>query len=280
MADFALLDRAVIRIAGPDAEKLLNDTLTGRIVRPFGGYGRWFALLTPQGKIITEGLIAEADDAFFLDIAPQTAADFVKRMKMYRLRARLDIDDISADTAVWWVSSEQGERPPGPASAYADDRGEDFGLRYLTSRAGAQAMPGDADRWHSRRIAAGIPELGADFPAVDTFPHDIGMDLLQGIDFMKGCYIGQEVVSRMKHRGTARRRPVVVSGAALEAGAPIMASGREAGTVGKVVGGKAVAIVRLDRVTDPSAVTVNDAAASLALPDWAPYVFGESAAAE
>ena len=109
--------------------------------------------------------------------------------------------------------------------------------------------------YDAARIAHGIAELGPDFAADAVFPHDIGMDFLGGVDFKKGCYIGQEVVSRMQHRGTARRRPVIVSGIEAEAGAPVLVGGREAGTIGRVVGGKAVGIVRLDRF-DGGEVTV------------------------
>src|SRR5690606_37571597 len=104
--------------------------------------------------------------------------------------------------------------------------------------------------------------------------HDLGMDLLEGIDFVKGCYVGQEVVSRMKHRGTARRRPVIVSGLDAPAGSAIVAGNREAGTIGQVVDGKAVAILRLDRLTDPDAVSVADKIVTLELPAWANYQFG------
>ena len=130
----------------------------------------------------------------------------------------------------------------------------------------------------TKRIGAGIAHLGNDFPANDAFAHDIGMDLLDGIDFAKGCYVGQEVVSRMKHRGTARRRPVIVSGIEGEAGQAVMANGREAGTVGQVVDGKAVAIVRLDRITDPAAVTVGGRPVHIELPAWANYRLGDAVA--
>jgi folate-binding Fe-S cluster repair protein YgfZ len=102
------------------------------------------------------------------------------------------------------------------------------------------------------------------------------MDILEGIDFVKGCYVGQEVVSRMKHRGTARRRPVVVSGVDAPAGSAVIAGGREAGTIGQVVAGQAVAILRLDRITDITAATVDGKPVTLALPAWATYQFGEA----
>jgi folate-binding Fe-S cluster repair protein YgfZ len=109
-----------------------------------------------------------------------------------------------------------------------------------------------------------------------VFPHDIGMDFLGGVDFTKGCYIGQEVVSRMQHRGTARRRPVIVSALpdAAAPGAPIIVGEREAGTVGQIVDGRSVAILRLDRVPDADSATCGGLPVSLQLPPWAPYGFG------
>jgi folate-binding Fe-S cluster repair protein YgfZ len=105
------------------------------------------------------------------------------------------------------------------------------------------------------------------------------MDFLGGVDFKKGCYIGQEVVSRMEHRGTARRRPVIVSGIDAPAGSAVLVGGRDSGTTGQVVGGKAVAIVRLDRF-DGGEITVGGKPVSVALPDWATYRLGESAPAD
>ncbi len=138
-------------------------------------------------------------------------------------------------------------------------------------------LPAD-DTFAAHRISAGIPEEGPDFGIDQNFAHDIGLDLLDGIDFIKGCYIGQEVVSRMKHRGTARRRPVIVSGIDAPAGTPVVAGGRDAGPIGEVVDGRAVAILRLDRITDPAAVTVDGKPVTVTLPPYAGYQFGEASA--
>ena len=134
--------------------------------------------------------------------------------------------------------------------------------------------------YHTERIGAGIAHQGNDFPTSDAFAHDIGLDILDGIDFAKGCYVGQEVVSRMKHRGTARRRPVIVSGIDAPAGTAVVAGGREAGVIGQVVDGSAVAILRLDRITDPAAVTVDGKPVTVQLPVWATYQFGDVVAEE
>jgi folate-binding protein YgfZ len=129
------------------------------------------------------------------------------------------------------------------------------------------------------RIEAGVPEFGPDYGKDHVFPHDVAMDFLGGLDFKKGCYIGQEVVSRMQHRGTARRRPVVVSGTGIAPDVPLKVGAREAGTVGGVVDNMAVAIVRLDRF-DGSEATVGALPVTVTVPDWATYRLGESADAD
>ncbi len=260
--------RALIRFSGADAQKLLFDTLTGRILAQ-PGPAVWWALLSPQGKIQAEGLAGWADDAFWLDVDRSVADHFLKRMKMYRLRARVEIDDLR-DTHCVGCSADAGTEE----LVHADPRG--LGYRVIAEQAQAAAWHSDDEPFAAQRIARGVAELGQDFAVDSTFAHDIGMDLLDGIDFAKGCYIGQEVVSRMKHRGTARRRPVIVGDIAAEPGADVVAGGRVAGNLGRVSAGRAVAILRLDRITDPAAVTAGGQPVTVSLPDWASYRFGES----
>jgi tRNA-modifying protein YgfZ len=261
--------RTVIKVSGPDAEKLLHDVLTGHIVAE-AGPARWWALLTPQGKILAEGLCSFAEDGFWLDLDIGVAENFFKRMRMYKLRAKAEIAELSETHAVGWSDA------PVPGTVCdADSRSDTLGYRVIAPKPETTDWA-DGDGFLARRIDFGLCELGPDFAADATFPHDIAMDLLGGIDFDKGCYIGQEVVSRMKHRGTARRRPVIVSGEGLISGASVMAGSREAGTLGAVHNGRGVAILRLDRITDSDAVTVDGRPATLALPSWASYRFGDS----
>lgn len=272
-------DRAVFRFSGPDAHKLLNDVVTGKIPASGPGEGEaasaW-ALLSPQGKILAEGLAGHAEDAIWVDVHQSVADDFFKRMKMYRLRAKAEIDDLRETHRVGFA---QDEEPSG--IRHADRLGPlSMGWRAIAPVEATTDWVQDDSFYHAERIGAGIAHQGNDFPANDAFAHDIGLDILNGIDFEKGCYVGQEVVSRMKHRGTARRRPVIVSGVDGAAGSPVLANGREAGTIGQVVDGKAVAILRLDRVTDPAAVTVDGKPVSVTLPAWATYAFGESEVVE
>ncbi len=260
----------MFRFSGADAQKLLFDVVTGRLLAE-PGPGVWWALLSPQGKIQAEGLAGWHGGAFWLDVDAGVADAFLKKMRMYKLRAAVEIEDLRESHAVGW-SLDGWEA----GVAHADPRG--FGERVIGTKAEAAAwLPAD-DQFAARRISAGVPELGPDFAIDTTFPHDIGMDLRDGIDFAKGCYVGQEVVSRMKHRGTARRRPVIVSEIDGVAGTDVVASGRAAGTLGRVVDGRAVAVLRLDRITDVAAVTVNGKPVTVELPVWATYQFGESSA--
>ena len=266
-------DRAVFRFSGADAHKLLNDVVTGYV--PAGGNeaAAW-ALLSPQGKILAEGLAGFAEDAIWVDVHQSVADDFFKRMKMYRLRAQVVIDDLRETHRVGFAQHKELA-----GIQHHDRKGSvQLGWRVIAPLEAAMDWLQDDTSYQAARIEAGIAHQGSDFLANDTFAHDIGFDILDGIDFDKGCYVGQEVVSRMKHRGTARRRPVIVSGIEAPTGTAVVAGGREAGTIGQVVDGTAVAIIRLDRITDLDAVTVGDRPVRLALPVWATYAFGEAAA--
>jgi folate-binding protein YgfZ len=283
VARYHLNTRAVVRVSGEDARKLLNDTLTCRFDEALVGNGRWFALLSPQGKVQIEGLVTENGDGFWFDIEAGLVADFVKRMKLYRLRAKVVIEH-RPEFAVWW-SPDGDAWPDIPAIVYDDSRGLGLGSRYVVDYAdvGPEALTGGdpLGAYNAARVAAGVAEFGPDFGVNEVFPHDIGMDFLGGVDFKKGCYVGQEVVSRMQHRGTARRRPVIVSNVpeGAVAGTPVLIGDREAGPIGATTDGKAVAILRLDRITGDAA-TVGGLPVELTLPAWAAYRFGAVAEAE
>jgi folate-binding protein YgfZ len=262
--------RALFRFAGPDAQKLLFDVVTGRLIEE-PGKAQWWALLSPQGKIQAEGLSTWEDGAFWLDVNAAIADDFLRRMRLYKLRAKVEIEDLRPSHMVAWSSEADG---------IADPRGT--GSRLIVAADQRSELSDDETPFLAARIAAGIAELGPDFAPDSTFPHDVGMDLLGGIDFVKGCYIGQEVVSRMQHRGTARRRPVMVSGLpdGTAPGAPVLVGEREAGTIGQPLNGDAVAILRLDRVPDENAATVGGLPVRLMIPAWGNYTFGQSGTGE
>lgn len=256
--------RSLFRFSGAEAHKLLFDVVTGRLIEAEGP-DVWFALLSPQGKIQAEGLSTYRDGAYWLDVDHSVADAFLKRMMMYRLRAQVVIDDLRTTHRVGW-----------DAAGDSDPRG--LGSRVIGTTTEAEAWQPANTEFDLARIERGVAELGPDFAPDEAWPHDIGMDLLHGVDFKKGCYIGQEVVSRMEHRGTARRRPVIVSG--IEAKGPLVADGREVGSPGAIVDGKAIAIVRIDRIAEGAETTVGGRPVAVRLPDWATYRLGESPGAE
>jgi folate-binding protein YgfZ len=269
-------DRAVVRIAGSDAATLLQNVLTldvGEVDRRGSGYG---ALLTPQGKILSDFVLHKRPDGYAADLRADQAEAFVKRLTLYRLRAKVEIlADPEFAVFVGWASGAASPSPQGRGEAPADPRLPELGRRWVAPAESVEADTSPAD-WHDHRIALAVPEGGVDFPFGDTFPHDAAMDSLHGVAFEKGCYIGQEVVSRMRHRGTARRRVVAVrADTALPPGAEIVAGDRPLGRLGSSAGGRGIAIVRLDRTRAALDVgltpTAGGVALELLLPAWATY---------
>ena len=245
-----LPDRAVVTVSGEDATSFLQGVVTCNVETLGPDEARLGALLTPQGKILFDFLIFRGDeDAFRLDVAAERAPDLAKRLGLYRLRAKVTIAlDPALGVAAAWDGAETG----ATVTRRRDGRLGDLGERLYFGLGAFSADSTEAD-YHAHRIALGIPEGGRDFPWSDAFPHEALMDQIGGVDFRKGCYVGQEVVSRMQHRGTARTRivPLVaVSGEALESGAEITAGQRGLGTVGSVADARGLGLVRLDRLAD------------------------------
>jgi len=238
--EFRLDDRGVVRVAGPDSGHFLQNLVTNDVDGLEIGAVQFAALLTPQGKILFDFLIHRLGaDEFLLDVAADKAAELAKRLAMYRLRAKIEISDVSEVFAVT-VGGEAG----------APDPRAPLGGRRIAPRDEAPAADARARAaYEARRVALGVPEGGKDFVYGDAFPHDVNMDLLNGVDFRKGCYVGQEVVSRMKHRADIRKRIVRVGAldGALAPGAGIVDGDLPVGTVGTVAGDEALALVRLDR---------------------------------
>lgn len=266
--------RALVAIGGAAASDFLQNLITLDIARLQDGEARPSALLTPQGKILFDFLLSRDGDGFRADIRADIAADFIKRLTLYRLRAAVTFEKL-ADVAVL-----AGWDCPAPAGALADTRFAAGVWRLHGDRADDAVTPdtGSAD-FDLQRIRRGVAESGADYALSDAWPHDILFDLNGGVGLKKGCYVGQEVVSRMHHRKTARRRLAIVSSAAPlpASGTAIEAAGRGLGELGTVIGGEALAIVRIDRVADALAsgtsITADGAPVTLALPEWSGLSF-------
>ncbi|MBS7698315.1 MULTISPECIES: folate-binding protein [unclassified Chelatococcus] len=286
MPSALLADRGVIRISGADALDFLQNILTCRLDDLEPNVGRLGALLSPQGKILFDGLFTPAPEGgFFLDTAQAGIADFLKRLTLYKLRSKVLLEDLSETLAVaaGWDSAEE---PVGTLIAYDDTRAPGLGRRFIGEReAYRNAGLPDAAAYHAHRIATGVPEGGQDFAFGDAFPHEAMMDQMGGVVFDKGCYIGQEVVSRMHHRGIARTRIVVATFADGEAPAgqtSVEAGGKLVGHLGSHAGPVALAMLRLDRVVDAQAaglpLLADGRPLTVALPAYARVSFPTTAA--
>ena len=256
-------DRGVLRVSGAEARGFLQGLFTCDVERVAPGNPAFGALLTPQGKIIVDFILTEQDDAFWLDVPATLTADLLKRLRLYRLRAQIDLSDLSETMgvqAIW------GEEAP-PAGAQPDPRHANLGARLIADRATLAGNPGDRAAYEAQRIACGIPQGGADFAYGEAFPHEANMDLIGGVDFKKGCYVGQEVVSRVHHRGTARRRilPATFAVEAPAPGTPVLAGDTEVGTLGSTADAHALASIRLDRAEDARAAGTPLSAGGIAL---------------
>ena len=233
-----LTDRALISISGPEARTFLQGLTTNDMESVKPGQPIYTALLTPQGKILFDFLVFEQDGALLLDVSASQRDALQKRLTMYRLRAKVDIaarDDLTV-TASW------GE-------AGSDPRHTGLGSRAIM-------QPGVADGtddYLAHRLRLGIPE-SADFGQDRMFALDADLDELHGVSFDKGCYVGQELTARMKHRGTARKRllPVeTVDGTSLPpVDSNVTVGGREVGSISSIYGPRGFALIRLDRLQE------------------------------
>jgi len=275
-----LPDRGVIKVAGDDARNFLNGLITTDVDRLKPGLGRFGALLTPQGKIIVDFLITEAPaghgGGFLIDCPKPLADGLATKLKFYKLRAKVTVDNLDLGVLAAW----DGQLAAQPDLAFADPRNPELGTRILIPEDLKQKLSDligadlvDAADYEAHRIALGVPRGGLDFMYSDAFPHETNMDRLAGVDFDKGCYVGQEVVSRMQHRGTARTRSVKVllDDLSPEVGVSVMAVDKQVGTMGSSAKGKGIALVRIDRVADAldagQALTAGGLALKLAEPD-------------
>jgi folate-binding protein YgfZ len=249
-----LTDRAVLRVTGADARKFLQGMLTNDVDKLADGQAMYAGLLAPQGKILFDLFVIASRGDFLIDVAKDRLTELIKRLGFYRLRSEVEMrEDPDLTVAAAWGDCP---RLPQGATVYVDPRLAALGWRVLlpdgtnASELGC-ASTREAD-YHVMRIELGVPEGGRDYSYGDTFPHEALFDQLNGVDFKKGCYVGQELVSRMEHRGLARKRIVPIEGEAKlpPSGTEITAGDVPIGTLGSSSGASGLALVRLDRAEE------------------------------
>jgi tRNA-modifying protein YgfZ len=289
-AKIALLsDRGVVHVTGDDAETFLQGLVTSDVAGPAAVQPKTVpaavhaGLLSPPGKILFEVFVVGLGGGFLLEAARERIPDLIKRLGMYKLRAKVAIEDASNDwavAAVWGGPFASGFN----ATHFGDPRLPALGIRWLVPRSllerlieghvqAGEAVRVDEGEYHAYRIALGVPEGGKDYAFGDTFPHEANFDVLNGVSFTKGCFVGQEVVSRMQHRGTARKRIVIIEGEApLRPGGEVMAGDATIGKVGSVAGNRGLALVRLDRAEEATRkgghLTAGGSPITLRVPDY------------
>ena len=287
-----LPDRGVVKVSGDAARKFLHGLVTADMLSLTPGTARFCALLTPQGKIIADFFVAEAPSAdgggFFLDVPRVLDTTLFDKLNLYKLRAKVLIEGLSeilGVLAVW-----DGTPAAKYGLSYADPRLPALGARLMVPphraadaarEIGASLVA--AEDYEAHRIGLGVPRGGIDFAYGDAFPHEADMDQLGGVDFAKGCYVGQEVVSRIEHRGIARTRavPIRYDGGAPENGVAITAGERQVGTMGSAARGRGIALLRLDRVAEATEpLTAGGVPIHLVKPDWARFSLPDIKAAE
>ncbi|MGJ4883824.1 MULTISPECIES: YgfZ/GcvT domain-containing protein [unclassified Bradyrhizobium] len=255
-------DRGVVQVSGDDARKFLNGLFTTDVTKLTPGEARFGALLTPQGKIIVDFLVAQvpatdAGERFLLDCPRALAQALTDKLNLYKLRAKVAVSNRSGELGV--IAVWDGAIGATPEPSFVDPRHERLGARVIApqealaeiaARLGAEIV--DSDAYEAHRIDCSVPRGGLDFMYGDAFPHETNMDRLHGVDVGKGCYVGQEVVSRMHHRGTTRTRAakVLLDGPSPEPGTPILAGDKSVGTMGSAAAQKGMALLRIDRAAE------------------------------
>jgi tRNA-modifying protein YgfZ len=288
MAVYAALltGRSSIEVAGGDRVSFLQGLITNGVEGLTKGAACFAGLLSPQGKILFDFFAINTGDAIVLDCPAAAGAELLKRLGFYKLRAKVQVSDVSAR---WLAGAAWGDGAGDFLKRNSDIVFQDPRLPALGYRA---LIGGDKDvDWPSRfddyevmRIAAAVPEGGRDYAYGNAFPHEACFDLLHGVDFKKGCYVGQEVVSRMEHRGTARTRVLAASSEQPlpEGGMDILADGFAVGRLGSVSGTIGIALARLDRISEAQtkgrALTASGVPLTLSVPRWAAYTLENEAA--
>lgn len=256
--------RAVIAVTGPDAKTFLNGLLSQEIETLAPGELRFSGLLTPQGRLLYDLFVVAVGDGLLLDIAAEHRDAILARLTMYKLRAKVEL--ATSDLKVYALF---GFEPDAVDGYSADPRLPGLGWRFYGDTLHATATEDDYD---AHRLALGVPGP-ADWGTDRTYPIEADFDLLNGIDFKKGCFVGQETTSRMKRRGTIKSRmlPIAFDGPPPAFGTEVLAGELRAGEALSGRDGRAMALLRLDRVAG-AALTVDGRAVTVDWPDWVPAI--------
>jgi len=277
---YTLNSRSVLEITGVDAHDFLQGLITNDITAVNADRAIYTALLTPQGKILFDFFISSPQpDIFWLECSRKHSADLVKRLTFYKLRADVTIKALSNDLKVTCIWGE-GAKAALTGFGYADPRTAQAGMRMIATSETTNITGNEVDllAYTAHRVKLGLADSDADIGSSLRFAHECNLDMLNGVDFSKGCYVGQEVVSRMHHKQAARKRILPISSPQpLTTGSAIMAEGKSIGEILTSTGPQALAVLRLDKADATIAagkdLTVDGTTIRLNKPDWAKFPF-------
>jgi len=259
-----LSNRSVIRLSGDDARPFLQGLVTQDVLNVKENEAAFATLLTPQGKILFDFFLTPTDDGFLIDVAKEAAEALNKRLTMYKLRAKVS---VSIEEGLAVAVGDMRD----PMLSFADPRHVSLPPRAIVQT--ASIPPADAD-YDRIRLDIGVPEFGKDFAAEEVFLLDVNYDALNGVSYKKGCFVGQEVTSRMKRKGEIRKRTLI---ATFDGAPPARSASLEAGdnAIGEILSGRegsALALIRLDRLKAAedvgAALTAEGKALQIAFPDY------------
>lgn len=287
-----LNSRTILSVSGPEAKEFLQGLVTNNLDNISETHTLYAALLTPQGKILFDFFISHPmPDTFWLECSVAQSADLAKRLTFYKLRADVTITTLSDShkvIAIWGDGTTDIFATATAGSAgklldgfgYVDPRDATAGLRVIidSNKTPAGLQQSDEQAYNTHRIKLGLADTDADIGSSQRFPHECNLDVINGVDFSKGCYVGQEVVSRMYHKTTVRKRILPISAShSLTTGDKISAGEKVVGDILSTAGTHALATVRLDRADQALAANValktGDTDITLTRSNWATFDF-------
>ena len=271
-------DRGVLRVGGAEAEAFLQGLVSNDIGKAGPDTAVYAALLTPQGKFLHDFFVLRQGDDFLLECEGERRADLMQRLKRYRLRLKIALEDETDAwrvALVWGDGAEDAGHAWGEgAVAYADPRLPALGIRVLLPAASAKAPSGlteaPVDAYHKLRMALGVPAAPEELQVERSFLMESGFDELNGIGWQKGCYVGQEVTARTKYRGLMRRRltPVRLDGGAPAEDGKILQDGRDVGDLRSQRDGVGLAMLKLEALDKDAPLLCGEAVLTPSRPDW------------
>lgn len=267
--------RGVIAVAGEDRVEFLQGLISNDVTKAAPGKAVWAALLTPQGRFLNDMFVVDAGfGTLLLETEREKAPALAKKLTMYKLRSKVTVEDRSPTmdvAAVFGPDAEKVNAVPG-ALSYVDPRLPELGMRVLTPAGQAGKMLGLPEApladYDALRLSLGVPDGSRDMPVEKALLLESGFDELNGVDWKKGCYMGQELTARTKYRGLVKKRlfPVQIEGALPAPGTAIERNGEEVGEIRSGVGNRALAMLRLEALD--GALTAGSARIVPQRPDW------------